>query len=132
MAVNQKNYRNNGGEFKKKASTAFAVGDMCTIDSDGFLIAGGAGKIVGISNETVTSADADYAGTRFLNVTQGDSEATFIIPVATGTATQTLVGEYVDIDAADFGAVDVTASTNDQVLVTKVIDVATIEGKFVA
>lgn len=127
----QKNNGNNGSVFKKKASTAFNVGDMCTIDSNGFLVPGGSGKVVGISNEKITSADSDYAVARELNISGGDSELTFIIPVATGTATQTLVGELVDIDATDFTAVDVTASTNDQVLVTKVINSTTIEGKFV-
>lgn len=128
----QKNYRNNGAEFIKKASTAFEIGDLCTVDSNGFLVPGGAGKIVGVSNEKITSADADYAVARPLNVSAGDSETTFIFPVATGTATQTIVGEYVDIDGTDFTAVDVTASTNDQVFVTKFINATTVEGKLVA
>lgn len=128
----QKNFRNNGAEFIKKASTAFEIGDLCTVDSNGFLVPGGAGKIVGVSNEKITSADADYAVARPLNVSSGDSETTFIFPVATGTATQTIVGEYVDIDGTDFTAVDVTASTNDQVFVTKFINATTVEGKLVA
>jgi hypothetical protein len=128
----QNNYRNNGAEYKKKASTAFAVGDLCTLDSDGFLVPGGSGKIVGVSNEEVTSADSDYASTRFLNVSAADSEITFTFPVATGTATQTIVGEYVDIDATDTTGLDITASTNDQVLVTKLINATTVEGKIVA
>jgi hypothetical protein len=128
----QKNYRNNGAEFIKKASTAFEIGDLCTIDSDGFLIPGGSGKIVGVSNEKVTSADADYAVARGLNVSAGDSEITYTFNVATGTATQTIVGEYVDIDATDKTSLDITASTNDQVFVTKFINATTVEGKLVA
>lgn len=128
----QKNFRNNGAEFIKKASTAFEIGDLCTIDSNGFLIPGGSGKIVGVSNEKVTSADADYAVARPLNVSAGDAEITYIFNVATGTATQSTVGEYVDIDSADFTSLDVTASTNDQVLVTKFINASTVEGKLVA
>lgn len=131
MAI-QKNFRNNGGEFIKKASTAFEVGDLCTIDSNGFLVPGGAGKIVGVSNEKVASTDADYATARPLNVSSGDAEITYIFNVATGTATQSTVGEYVDVDGTDFTSVDVTASTNDQVFVTKFIDANTVEGKLVA
>lgn len=96
------------------------------------MIPGGSGKIVGVSNEKVTSADADYAVARGLNVSAGDAEITYIFNVATGTATQTIVGEYVDIDATDKTSLDITASTNDQVFVTKFINATTVEGKLVA
>lgn len=127
----QLNKDNSGSISKKKASTAFNVGDFLTVDSDGFLIPGGAGKVVGISNETVKSTDADYASTRDLNFTEAQDDVEFIIPVATGTATQTLVGELVDVDATDKGAVDVTASTNDQIRITRVINASTVYGKIV-
>jgi hypothetical protein len=129
----QANYRNNGAISKKKASTAYKVGDFLTTDSNGFLVpAGGvAGKLVGISNEEITASSSDYASTRDLNVSGGGSQVEFEIPVITGSATQTLVGELVDIDASDSRGVDVTASTNDQILVTRIIDSATIKGKIV-
>ncbi len=129
--ASQANNRNSGYISQKKASTAFQVGDMVTIDSSGFLVPGGSGKIVGISNEKVTAADADYTSTRDLNFSGYKHDDEFVIPVITGTATQTLVGELVDIAASDARGVDVTASTNDQVQVIRIIDTATIVGRFV-
>lgn len=123
--------RSNADVSKKKASTAFAIGDMLTVDSNGFLVPGGSGKIFGICNEEITSTSADYASTRDLNFSTAMNDDTLLIPVATGSATQTLVGELVDIDASAFGSVDVTASTNDQILVTRVISTTLIEGKVV-
>lgn len=127
----QINNRNNGGISQKKASQAFEVGQFLTCDTDGFLVPGGSGKIVGISNQQVTSASADYAVANDLSFSEATYNDTFIIPVITGTATQTLVGEYVDVDASDPTGVDVTASTNDQILVTRIINSTTIEGKIV-
>ncbi len=123
--------RSNADVSKKKASTAYAIGDMLTVDSNGFLVPGGSGKIVGICNEEITSASSDYTSTRDLNFSTGMADDTLLIPVATGSATQTLVGELVDIDASAFGSVDVTASTNDQILVTRIISTTLIEGKIV-
>jgi hypothetical protein len=125
------NLKNNSETSKKKASTAFAIGDMLTVDSNGFLVPGGSGKIVGICNEEITSASSDYASTRDLNFSVATNADILTIPVATGSATQTLVGELVDIDASAFGSVDVTASTNDQILVTRIISTTLIEGKVV-
>ena len=125
------NNRNSGYPSQKKASTAYQVGDILTVDSNGFLVPGGAGAVVGICNEEITSASADYASTRDLVFSGYKMDDYFEFPVITGTATQTLVGELVDIDATDFRGVDVTASTNNQVKVTRIIDSATIEGQFV-
>jgi len=127
----QINNRNNGGISKKKASQAFEVGQFLTYDTDGFLVPGGSAKIVGISNQQVTSASADYAVANDLSFSLATPNDEFIIPVITGTATQTLVGEYVDVDGSDPRGVDVTASTNDQILVTRVINASTIYGRIV-
>lgn len=127
----QINNRNNGGISQKKASQAFEVGQFLTIDSNGFLVPGGSGKVVGICNQQVTSASPNYAVADDLSFSEATYNDTFIIPVITGTATQTLVGEYVDVDASDPTGVDVTASTNDQIFVTRVINGTTIEGKIV-
>jgi len=127
----QINNRNSGFISQKAASTAFAVGDFVTVNSSGFLIPGGSGTVKGICNETITSADADYASTRDLNYTAFKADDVFEVPVATGTATQTLVGELVDVDATDKGAADVTASTNNQLEVVRVINDTTILCKIV-
>lgn len=125
------NNRNSGYASKKKVSTAFRVGDILTLDTDGFLVPGGAGKAVGISNEVVVAGDADYAVARDLSFQGFKHDDEFLFPVITGTATQTLVGELVDISGSDARGVDVTASTNDQVQVVRIIDAATIVGRFV-
>lgn len=125
------NNRNSGYASKKKVSTAFKVGDILTIDTDGFLVPGGAGKAAGISNEVVASGDADYAVARDLSFQGFKHDDEFLFPVITGSATQTLVGELVDIAASDARGVDVTASTNKQVQVVRIIDAATIVGRFV-
>lgn len=130
MATFQNN-RNNGGVSKKKVSTTFQVGDFVTADSNGFLVPGGSGKIVGVCNEQITAASPNYAVATDLNFSEATNNDTLLIPVATGSATQTLVGEMVDIDASAFGSVDVTASTNDQILVTRIISTTLIEGKIV-
>lgn len=125
------NNRQSGYPSQKKASTAFRVGDIVCRDANGFLVPGGATKAVGISDEQITSADSDYASTRDLVYQQYKQDDEFEFPVITGSATQTLVGELVDIDATDARGVDVTASTNDQVLITRVINTTTVWGKFV-
>lgn len=127
----QINNRNSGYPSKKKASTAYNVGDILTLDSNGFLVPGGSAPAVGICLEQITSASADYTSTRDLVFTAYKMDDYFEFPVITGTATQALVGELVDIDATDPRGVDVTASTNNQVKVTRIIDTATIEGQFV-
>ena len=125
------NNRNSGEASQKKASTAYQVGDCLSVDANGFMVPGGAGKIKGICNEEVSSTDSDYAGTRDLNFSGFKHDDIFEFPVITGSATQTLVGELVDIDASDARGVDVTASTNDQVEVTRVISTTLIWGRFV-
>jgi len=125
------NNRNSGYPSQKKASTAYQVGDILTVDSNGFLVPGGAGIPVGICNEEITSASADYASTRDLVYSGYKMDDYFEFPVITGTATQTLVDELVDIDATDFRGLDVTASTNNQVRVTRILSTTLVEGQFV-
>lgn len=127
----QLNNRNNGGTAYKKASQAFEVGQFLTYDSNGFLVPGGAAKIVGISNQQVTAASADYALATYLSFSEATYNDEFIIPVITGTATQTMVGEYRDVDATDPRGIDVTASSNNQILITKIINGTTVYGKIV-
>lgn len=125
------NNRNSGYPSQKKASTAYRVGDVITIDTSGFAVPGGSGKAVGVCNEQITSADADYASTRDLNFSGFKHDDEFTFPVITGSATQTLVGELVDIDAGDARGVDVTASTNKQVQVVRIISTTELVGRFV-
>lgn len=125
------NNRNSGYASKKKASTAYRVGDALTIDSSGFLVPGGSSKVVGVCNEQVTSADSDYTSTRDLNFSGFKHDDEFEFPIITGIGAQTQVGELVDIDATDARGVDVTASTNDQVQVVRIISPTLLVGRIV-
>lgn len=125
------NNRNSGDVSQKKASTAYRVGDALTVDSNGFLVPGGSGKVVGVCNEEISSGDADYTSTRDLNYSGFKHDDQFEFPVITGSASQTLVGQLVDIDATDARGVDVTATTNDQIEVTRVISATLIWGRIV-
>lgn len=120
-----------GEPSQKKASTAYRVGDCLSVDSNGFMVPGGAGKVKGVCLEEISSGDADYATTRDLVFAGFDHEDIFEFPVITGSASQTLVGELVDLDASDPRGVDVTASTNDQVEIVRVISSSVVWGKFV-
>lgn len=112
--------------YKKKASTAFAQGDIVAIDSNGFLIPAVAATtgndIVGICMETVLSTDADYAGTREIAVDvvqKGGDMDRFLAIVGAGTPAQTQVGEAHDLDAN--GQIDLTATTTKVVKVERII-----------
>lgn len=176
--VNQRNNRNSGYLGQKVASTAFKVGAMLSVDTNGFLTPGGTGKIVGISLEEITSASSNFAtnqdlvftgykhddefivgvlttitagafvvGQTYTILTVGTTDYTLIgasantigvVFVATGVgagtgtattfglATQTLVGELVDVSAIDPRYANIAASTNDQLQVVRIIDSATI------
>ena len=127
------NNRNNGFAGAKAASTAFEVGYFVTFDGLGGIIpvsnAGGyADKILGLSNEQITSASTNYATTDDINVsTPVNILDELLIPVTGGTATLSMVGSYVDVDPAHPGCVDVSAP-GTQILVTRIVDSATIKG----
>lgn len=124
------NNRNNGFASAKKASTAFEVGYFVTYDGSGHVkpVAAGTDKILGLSNEQITSASANYALTSDISISTPVNILDILtIPVETGTATTALVGTYVNVDAANAGAVDVSAA-GTQILVTRVIDSKTILG----
>ena len=126
------NNRNNGFAFAKAASTAFEVGYFLTFDGSGFVVpvsnSGYTDKIIGLSNEQITSASKNYATTDDIGVsTPVNILDELLIPVSAGTATSALVGTYVDVNPSAPGTVDVsTAGT--QILITRVIDASTIRG----
>ncbi len=124
--------RDNANEAsQKKVSTVFRVGDIVCVDANGFLVPGGATAAKGVCNEQVQASDSDYAVARDLNFVGFDNDDVFEFPVITGSATQTMVGELHDIDATDARGVDVTASTNKQILITRVLSTSLVWGKFV-
>lgn len=113
----------------KKASVAMSVNDVVTTDSDGYVLRLTAGdKTYGTVLKAVASTDSDYADNTRVPVQVCGENAEYLFDVSTGTAAQTNVGEYKDFE--DHNSVDVTASTNDDVLVTDIVSDSVIKGKF--
>lgn len=83
---------------------------------------------VGNTDFTLIGAASNTVGVVFVATGAGSGTGTAYTP---GTATQTLVGELVDVSTVDARAADVTASTNDQIQVVRIIDSSTIVGRFV-
>ena len=116
--------------YPKAASEAFAVDDLVVINSSGYLTRaadGSAQRIVGLVQKTVASTDSDYASNTRIPVLVCDSDAEYLCDVTTGTAAQTDVGEYIDID--DHNSVDVVASTYDVFFVTDFISTTQVIAK---
>jgi len=126
----QVNNRNNGIVWRKAASTVFAVGDFIAADGLGTIIpTTGLDQILGICNEEILSTDSDYATERQINISESLYNDLFEIPVSIGVATNALEGNYVDVDPANPGSVDVTTSIAQQILVVRVINSSLILGK---
>ena len=112
--------------YKKKASVAFAVGDIVFLDSNGLLdkavAATAAADIIGVIMENVVSTDADYASNTFKAVDlfrKGVDGDTFRLQVETGTPAQTMVGELHDL--TDEGKANLSASTTDIYKVSRIL-----------
>ena len=108
--------------FPKVVSTAFALNHLCYIDSNGYLtpaVDGAAITPIGLIQKVVASTDSDYATATRVPVLVPDEDTVFECDVSTGTAAQTDVGEWIDID--DANSVDVAASTYDIFFVVGVI-----------
>src|ERR1700733_6605502 len=101
-AVQFLNNRQNGTTYPKTASVAFTPGMLVQINgSTGFIEpAVNSAPVLGVINNYVDSASADYA----LNDTMSVSEAVYndelLFTVSTGPATAAMVGRYLPIDAA--------------------------------
>jgi len=116
--------------YKKVASTAFAENDLVYLDANGYLTpAVDSANIVplGIIKKTIAATDSDYASNTVVPVLVGDKDATWLCDVSTGSAAQTDVGEWIDID--DANSVDVAASTYDIFFVVNVISTTQVEAK---
>ncbi len=131
----QKNYRNNGATWPKAASTAFAIGDFIIADGAGAVVpaTGGTGGLLGITNEVITSTDADYADVRPINVTEDVKNIGFFVTVtAGGPADATAIGQTIDVDASDPSGVDFgSLGTGTDLLVTGFIDESTLIVKII-
>ncbi len=129
------NNRNNGTQYKKKASTAFAPGMLVEIDgTTGYIQpATNTTPVLGVCNEEVTTASSNYAVNSDLNVSEAVYNDELIFTVSTGSATQAMVGRYVPIDAASTGVVvagiSATVGAATPILITRFINATTIMGK---
>ena len=123
---------NGSGEiqsFPKKASTAFEIGDLVKLDTNGYVVptATGdtSGTVLGISQRTITSADSDYAQNTNVEVMLPGTGDLFTADVGGSTdATQALMGSDYGIDAD--GKVDLGDTTSTVWTAVKLIDTDTI------
>ena len=116
--------------YPKLASTTFTFNDLVYIDGDGYLIKavdGAAITPIGLIQKTIAATDTDYASATRVPVLVPGPDAEFELDVTTGTAAQTDVGEWIDID--DHNSVDVAASTYDIFFVTKFVSATKVIGK---
>lgn len=112
--------------FPKKASTAFANGDMVYADGSGAIQPADAtsGNHFGIMLKDIVSGDADYAATTLVPVDIVGPDEIFVVDVGNGSATSALIGTYIDLH--DAGSADVEASSKDVLLVVGVISASKI------
>lgn len=129
-------YRENGAKahlewYQKAASEAFTFGDVVGINTSGFMtkyLDGSSFPIMGLIQRTIAATDTDYALNTKVPVLVAGAEAEYLCDVSTGTAAQTDVGEYIDVD--DSNSVDVGSSTNNDAYVTQFISAALVVVKF--
>lgn len=121
--IKRKNGAHNIQYFKKKVSTAFINGALCSVDSNGYLIPATATSVnhVGVILVTVAATDADYASATFVPVDVCRSTDLFIADVSAGTVAQTAVGAYYDLNATG-DKVDLSSTTTKQVYVQDILD----------
>ena len=116
--------------FKKAASEAFAFNDIVGINTSGYLtkyLDGSSFPELGLIQKTIAASDSDYASNTSVPVLVAGDEAEYLCDVSTGSAAQTDVGEYIDVD--DSNSVDVGTSTNNDFYVTKVLSAALVVAK---
>ena len=106
--------------YPKTASETFTFEDLVYISTAGRLTknttSGTSAPILGQIYKTIATTDSDYADTTRVPVLVCGPDAEFLCDVSTGTAAQTDVGEYIDID--DENSVDVNATSNNEFYVT--------------
>lgn len=129
------NNRQNGRPWTKKASVAFAPGMAVEIDgTTGYVQpATNTTPVLGICNESVTSASDNYAQNVPISISEATYNDELSFTVSTGSATAAMVGRYVPLDAAATGVVvagiSPTVSAATPILITKFIDATHILGK---
>jgi hypothetical protein len=107
--------------YPKKASTAFAVGDLVYADGSGAIQPADStsGDHIGIIMKDVASTDSDYASTTKVPVDVPRDGDEFVVDVGTGTFTAAMVGSRYDLK--DENEIDVSATSKKVVTVTRFI-----------
>lgn len=113
-------------------STAFNVGDWVTGNGAGeFVPLTPTDPVAGLCLEKVASTDPNYAQEKMISIdTVIQTVDRFLMPVGTGTATSEMEGLTFDVDAADAGALDVSAP-GTQFEVTRFITASLVEVRVV-
>ena len=120
---------------KKVASEAFEFNDVVTKNSSGFITKAVAttprNLLLGLIQRTVLSTDSDYALNSEVPVLEfpSDPDAEFEAPVESGSATQALEGQFVDLNSED--GITVSAKIIKCFKVTRFISATLVRGKFV-
>lgn len=107
--------------YPKKASTAFAVGDLVYADGSGAIQPADStsGMHIGVIQKAVASTDSDYASTTLVPVLVPTDDTEWLVDVGTGTATAALIGTRCDLK--DANEIDVSATSKNVVTVTRFI-----------
>lgn len=116
--------------YQKAASETFTFNDLVGINTSGFVTKytdGASFPQLGLIQRTIAATDTDYASNTKVPVLIAGAEAEYLCDVSTGSAAQTDVGEYIDVD--DHNSVDVASSTNNDFYVTKVISASQVVAK---
>ena len=116
--------------YPKKASTAFAVGDLVYADGSGAIQPADStsGMHIGVIQKKVASTDSDYASTTFVPVLKAYADNIWEGDVGTGTATAALVGTRCDLK--DANEIDVSATSKNVVEVVGFISATKLLVKF--
>ena len=132
-------YRENGAAvhlewFAKAASETFTFNDIVGINTSGYVTKytdGAAFPILGLIQRTIAATASDYASNTKVAVLVAGDEAEYLCDVTVGTAAQTDVGEYIDVDGAGspHQNVDVSSSTNDDFYVTQFVSASLVVAK---
>lgn len=118
--------------FKKAASTAFALNDVVTKDSSGYLVLATAttprAEILGLIQRAVVSTDSDYAENTMVEVDVPEVADEFDFDVGTGSAVQANVGKKFDLK--DENELSVSAQLTKAVEILRVLSTTKVRGKF--
>ena len=119
--------------YKKVASETFALNDVVTRNSSGYLTKATAttprGELLGLIQRAVLATDEDYAQNTVVPVAEFDCESEFIADVDTGTAVQSMVGKRYDLN--DHNGVNVNSQLQKAVQIKKVISTSKVIVSFV-